>query len=151
MLANRLATQRYAFTLIELLVVILIIALLIGILLPALGSARGEARAIACSSNMKQIGVGVYSYQAENKDFLPPSYVYPETAWNGDGSSPNRWLFSDQQGTSPGDGYLHWSFFLITSESLEIDAFVCPQMTNIVPPTNMRPEDEVGPYTAENP
>ena len=63
-----------AFTLIELLVVISIIALLIGILLPALGSARGAARDMACLSNLRQIGIGVYAYASEHKETLPPCY-----------------------------------------------------------------------------
>ena len=69
---NRLRSS--AFTLIELLVVISIIALLIAILLPALGAARRSARDMQCLSNQRQIGVGLYGYSVENKDFLPISY-----------------------------------------------------------------------------
>jgi prepilin-type N-terminal cleavage/methylation domain-containing protein/prepilin-type processing-associated H-X9-DG protein len=63
-----------AFTLIELLVVISIIALLIGILLPALGAARSSARDMACLSNLRQIGVGIYGYAQEYEETLPISY-----------------------------------------------------------------------------
>jgi len=69
-----------AFTLIELLVVISIIALLIGILLPALGAARSTARDMACLSNQRQIGIGLYAYAQEHKGTLPISYWHGGTA-----------------------------------------------------------------------
>lgn len=59
------------FTLVELLVVIGIIAVLIAILLPALNRARASARAVACASNMRQIGLGLLQYANENKNWLP--------------------------------------------------------------------------------
>lgn len=65
---NRL---RKAFTLIELLVVISIIALLIALLLPALSGARNAARSVACLSNIRQLGIGLATYHAENKDQFP--------------------------------------------------------------------------------
>ncbi|MEM8495045.1 MAG: prepilin-type N-terminal cleavage/methylation domain-containing protein [Planctomycetota bacterium] len=61
-----------AFTLIELLVVISIIALLIGILLPALAAARETARTSACLSNIRQLGIGLYSYAGDNNDYCVP-------------------------------------------------------------------------------
>lgn len=65
--------MRRGFTLIELLVVMVIIALLVGLLLPALGSARNMARTTACKSNLRQIGMAIYLYTAENRGYFPPA------------------------------------------------------------------------------
>src|SRR5579883_223959 len=56
-----LRAQR-GFTLIELLVVIAIIAILAAILFPIFAQARDKARAVACMSNMKQIGTATQMY-----------------------------------------------------------------------------------------
>ncbi|MEX0653039.1 MAG: prepilin-type N-terminal cleavage/methylation domain-containing protein [Phycisphaeraceae bacterium] len=79
------------FTLIELLVVISIIALLIGILLPALGAARATARSMASLSNVRQMGIALTAYTADNKGYMPvhssssdsshPAYADPRTRW----------------------------------------------------------------------
>jgi len=78
--------RRTGFTLIELLVVISIIALLISILLPALASARQSSRAVACLSNVRQMGIAETSYAADHDGYYTaastdPIESDPERQW----------------------------------------------------------------------
>ena len=63
--------KKRGFTLIELLVVIAIIAILAAILFPAFAKAREAARKSSCSSNLKQIGVGIQQYAQNYDEILP--------------------------------------------------------------------------------
>ncbi|MEM8945130.1 MAG: DUF1559 domain-containing protein [Planctomycetota bacterium] len=71
---NRSSYGIRAFTLVELLVVIAIIGVLVALLLPAIQAAREAARRAQCSSNLRQIGLGLLNYEAARKHFPPGQY-----------------------------------------------------------------------------
>lgn len=61
--------KRTGFTLVELLVVVATIALIMAVLAPAMQSSRLRAKSVLCSSNIKQLLVGLMMYETENEIF----------------------------------------------------------------------------------
>jgi prepilin-type N-terminal cleavage/methylation domain-containing protein/prepilin-type processing-associated H-X9-DG protein len=80
-----LPAKRSAFTLIELLVVIAIIAILAAILFPVFAKAREKARQATCTSNEKQLGLGLLQYEQDYDELFPNTNNggYAGTGWAG--------------------------------------------------------------------
>lgn len=84
--------SKTGFTLIELLIVIAIIAILAAILLPALRAARGRAQRATCLNNMRQLGMAILMYSADNRDWMPPA-DFTGGNWRTDSNLwPRMWI-----------------------------------------------------------
>lgn len=81
--------QPAAFTLIELLVVIAIIALLASFATPSIGGAIERGRSAKCVNNLRQVGVAVQQYVADNDNTFPCITIKGENPVEGhDGGEP---------------------------------------------------------------
>ncbi len=96
------------FTLIEILVVIAIIAILAALLFPVFTQAKVSAKQTACMSNMRQMGVGLLLYLADNEDEWAPSAVPQIMA----GFAPQQIWFGYDNNNYPINGGFYGQVFL---------------------------------------
>lgn len=68
---NLPTTRPRAFTLIELLIVAVIMSMLFAIIIPSFKKAREDARRTVCIAHLKHIGVGVFAYSNDFRDWGP--------------------------------------------------------------------------------
>ncbi len=102
--------KRTYFTLIELLVVVAIIGMLAAMLVPALARAKHAAYKSTCSSNLRQIGMGITQFAQDNDKWLPAAQ---SGNW---GSTPN---WTDTM-------YLYHYFMLVDDYGVAQDLYSCP-------------------------
>ena|ERR1035437_5018739 len=73
MMLNVQSDNRDGFNLIELLVVIAIIGILAALLLVTVSQVKGRAQRIQCANNLRQLGVGLHVFLADNRGY--PLYI----------------------------------------------------------------------------
>lgn len=92
---------RGGFTLMELLLVVAMIGILTSMLMPVLAKAKSRAQAVRCLNNLRQWGLSLQLYTAENEDRIPRDglddqglYAVDTTMVDGPGSprDPVAWF-----------------------------------------------------------
>src|SRR5271154_1148124 len=78
--------NRFAFTFTEVLVVIAIIGILAALLVTTVSQARARAQRIQCVENLRQIGIGLQNFLANNNGY--PTYYSPSNS-----DYPGFWCF----------------------------------------------------------
>jgi len=138
-----------AFSLVETLIVLSIIAVLFALGLPVLENVRKASRAAVCTSNLRQIDIGLRCYSGDFNGFLPP--VEANTNGTVNAIAEGSWVFNSWKYYGLGTYVNQKSGIDENSERIAITSvnktikkniFVCPetlanrtQLRNILVPT----------------
>lgn len=95
-----LISRSGAFSLLEVLAVVAISALVISMLFTGLRSLTAKARSAQCLSDLKQTGVALSLFAADNNGFLPEVYV-PTSPWTWPYILQRGGYFPPKWGSSP--------------------------------------------------
>lgn len=83
--------SRAGFSTVDVMVTISVVAVLLALLLPALSGVKETARRIECSSNVRQLGIGIALYADDFQGFLPTS-VFRHAGANRDRGAPQEMM-----------------------------------------------------------
>lgn len=75
---QRVSARDRAFTLTDILVSLSVIAVLISLLLPSLSMVRESTRRLICSSNIRQVGLGLMMFADDHEGKMPGTGFVPE-------------------------------------------------------------------------
>jgi len=116
------------FTLIELLVVVAIIGILASLLLPSLARSREKGRRAVCKSNQRQIYLVTSTYADDNDSYLPRGGK--GNSGTGEDHTPwiGRWMKN----------------IMIDDYGFAIEAFYCPNMTEMMEDTDTQSSLRIG-------
>ena len=92
--------KRTAFTLLELLIVLSVIGILVGLLLPAVQAVREAGRRTQCANNLKQICLGLHSFESAFSHFPTTFDPIPNEEVRGSWSIHAKILSMIEQGNA---------------------------------------------------
>jgi prepilin-type N-terminal cleavage/methylation domain-containing protein/prepilin-type processing-associated H-X9-DG protein len=122
---KNLRKQNGAFTLIELIVVVAILAMLAASLLPALAGTRPRGQHLACTNNLKQVGLAFRTWAIDHNGNMPMQVAY---VMGGDSDDVGFRVLSYSQKSSPTSGSRGVSMMLLrmTNELSTPKVLYCP-------------------------